>query len=78
MRAKPQAGSSTVNPRSRLRNARYRRSASFRRFVRVAGDLAASARSSSAVISVFSVAHSASSGRITTGSTSNMTLSRSV
>ena len=43
-----------MNPRSRLRNARYRRSASLRLFLRVAADLAASARSSSAEISAFS------------------------
>ena len=74
----PHAGSSTVNPRSRSRNARYRRTASFRRFVRVAGVLAASARSSSAATAAFSRCHSASSGRITTGSTSSMIFSRSV
>ena len=71
-------GSSTVNLRSRSRNARSRRAASFRRFVRAAPDLAASARSSSAVIAVFSASHSTSNGRITTGSTSSMILSRSV
>ena len=56
-------GSSTVNLRSRSRNARSRRAASFRRFVRAAPDLAASARSSSAAIAVFSASHSISNGR---------------
>ena len=70
--------SSTVNARSRSRNVRYRRSASFRRFARVAGVLAASARFTSAAISAFSSPHSTSHGRITTGSTIRMILSRSV
>ena len=64
-----------MNVLSRLRNARYRCSASLSRFVRVAGDLAASARSNAAAISSFSAVHSASHGRTTTGSTSSMILS---
>ena len=67
-----------MNARSLSRNARYRPSALFRRFVRVAGDFAAFARSNSAAIPAFSAFHAASHGRITTGSTINMTLSRSV
>ena len=44
-----------MNPRRRLRNAWYRCSAAFSRFVRAGRDLAASARSSSAAIAVLSV-----------------------
>ena len=49
----PHAGSSTANLRSHSRNARSRRSASFRRFVRAAPGLADSARSNSAAIAMF-------------------------
>ena len=67
-----------MNARSLSRNARYRCLALFRRFFRVAGDFAISARSNSYLIPVFSAFHSESHGRITTGSTISMILSRSV
>ena len=67
----------TSSTRSRRPNL-HRRSAAFSRFVRTAGDLAASTRSRAAARSAFAASHSASHGRITTGSTSSMILSRSV